>query len=113
MTMKGVVTVVAVGVVAIVVAVVIMLAHAANSLDASARHETRAYQRAAAEYRHVAHHMNAAPVRRLLGAPTDVQKYGRRPHREICWYYGGLLATSRSYEFCFRNGNLVSKRRLP
>jgi outer membrane protein assembly factor BamE (lipoprotein component of BamABCDE complex) len=113
MTMKGVLTLVAVGVVAVVVAIVIMLAHAANGLDASARQQTHAYQRAVVGYRHLAHGMNAARVRRLLGTPTDVDRYGRRPHREICWYYGGLLTTSRSYEFCFRNGKLVSKGRLP
>jgi hypothetical protein len=110
-TIKWVVITIVLLVTAIVVVVIVALVHAgqkAESRDNQARESSRVARR---DYPRIKTGMTAGQVRRIVGKPTDVQRYSIGG-RETCWYYGSILVGENPYEFWFRENRLVSKGRL-
>lgn len=92
-------------IVAIVVAVIVSLGTAADESEQSSAEVSQQ------EFQRVRAGMSKPEVRALLGAdPESTDETSVEGFTLECWYYG-ILASGGTYQFCFDNGRLSSKSR--
>jgi hypothetical protein len=111
-TIKWALILVVLGTTALVIAIVVAVAHGLNDVNKTIDRVDASSRRAAAVYPRIKRGIRPAQLRRRLGKPEDVEADGY-VNGGVCWYYGNVFSsTGKEFEFCFKRGKLYSKSRL-
>jgi hypothetical protein len=92
------------------VAALVLVAAAVFALGKAADRSEKHAQHAAAGYALVREGMTPWQVRRIVGSPETTDRTQIAGAKQVCWYYGSVLADTWAV-YCFERGKLVSKTR--